>query len=378
MADSLAVHPTRRDWLKAGAATLAALALSPRLAFPAVPSSSSPAPAGPVRLTLNENPFGPSPRVVEALAKNLSGLSRYVEDEASALVRQIATYEQVPPGHIVLGEVLEPLGFHLGLQGGPGGEFLYSAPGYNALVDAALPVGGVSVGVPLDADLRNDLPALRARLNERTRAVFLVNPHNPSGTVHDPQPFKDFVRAVSRRALVIVDEAYLEYTDDFAARTAAALVREGENVAVFRTFSKAYGLAALPFGYTVAPLGLAADLTKAGVGSPHSLNRLALVAASAALADQDFVAGVRARVTAEHAAWNDLFRELGVRHAEARGNFVFFETRVPHATFAAALLSRGVDIGRAFPPLDTWARITIGLPEENTRAREAVRAVFAA
>ncbi len=371
------VRFTRRHWLKTGGATLAALTLAPRLTFAAAPPDRLPAPTGPVRLTLNENPFGPSLRVGEALAKNLSGLARYTtSEEVAVLVRQIAALEQIPPEHIILGEILEPLGLQLSLNGGPGGEFLYSTPGYNALVDAASPVGGVSVAVPLDAGQRNDLPALREKISPRTRAVFLVNPHNPSGTVHGPDEFKDFVRDASRQTLVIVDEAYLEFTEDFAARTATSLVRAGQNVVVFRTLSKAYGLAALPVGYAIVPPALADTLRRAGVGQPRSLNRLALVAASAALADQAFVAAVRARVAAERLAWHDLFRELGVRHADSRGNFVFFETRVPHRTFAAALLARGVDIGRAFPPLDTWARISIGLPEENASARAAVRQIL--
>jgi histidinol-phosphate aminotransferase len=364
---------SRRQWLQMGSLALAGLSLGQREALGAPPAA---APAGPIRLTLNENPFGPSPRAVAAISRQLAGLSRYTETEAAALARQIAAYENVPAEHIVLGEILEPLGLQLGLRGGPGGQFIYSVPGYNALVDAARPVGGESIGVPLDADLRNDLPALRSRINPRTRALFLVNPHNPSGTVHPPRVFLDFAREASRQALVIVDEAYLEFTDNFAASTATALVRAGENVIVFRTFSKAYGLAALPFGYAVAPRALAAELTRAGVGEPRSLNRLALVAAGAALADQSFLDTVRAQVKAERSAWFALLRELGLRWADSRGNFVFFETRRPHGEFAAALLARGVDIGRAFPPLDTWARISIGLPEENAAARSAVRQVL--
>lgn len=348
----------------------AGLALLPRIACAETPA------AGRIRLTLNENPFGPSPRVREAILQNLDGLARYTGDEAASLIRQIAAHEQAPAEHVVLGEILEPLGLHLGLEGGPGGEFLHSVPGYNALMDAARPAGGRAVGVPLTAGLRDDLPALLAAITPRTRALFLVHPHNPSGTVHDPRVFNDFLREAARRTLVIVDEAYLEFADDFAARSAVGLVREGENVLVFRTFSKAYGLAALPLGYAVAPKALAAGLIRAGVGAPRSLNRLAVVAAAAALADQTFIADVRSKVAAERDAWMALLRELGIRHADSRGNFVFFETRRPHREFAAALLAQGVGIGRAFPPLGTWARISIGLPEENALARAAVRRVL--
>lgn len=220
----------------------------------------------PVRLTLNENPFGPSPLVAKALAEELGGLFRYVGDEAVAITAQIAAFEGVAPEQVVLGEMLDALGVQLSLQGGPGGEFIYTVPGYPALVDAGARVGGRVVAVPLNARLENDLPAITAKLNARTRAVFLINPHNPSGTVNAGPEFLEFVRKTSKQALVIVDEAYLEFSDDYAKRTAMSLVRAGDNVMVFRTVGKAHGLAALPFGYAVAPRALAEHLRKQGLG----------------------------------------------------------------------------------------------------------------
>jgi len=158
--------------------------------------------------------------VTKALNGALHGLERYTtSDEASALTRQIAELERVPESQVVLGEILEPLGLYLGLRGGPGGELVYSEPGYTALVDAAQPVGGIGVPVPLDARLENNLPQLRAKLTARTRALFLVNPHNPSGTLSDAAGFKTFVAELAKQTLVIVDEAYLEYAGDFAERT---------------------------------------------------------------------------------------------------------------------------------------------------------------
>ncbi|MCX6938156.1 MAG: histidinol-phosphate transaminase [Verrucomicrobia bacterium] len=372
---------TRREWLKLGGASLAGLALAGRgasVASAATPPAPAAAGAGGVlRLNLNENLFGPSPRAIEAISRELGGLARYTGDEAEAFIQAVAVYEKVPAEHIVLGNMLEPLGLQLGLRGGPGGEFPYSTPGYNALVEAARPVGGLPVDVPLRADLRDDLAALRAAVGPRTRALFLVHPHNPTGLVHDLAEFKTFVREVSKQVPVIVDEAYLEFADDYDARTATDLIRAGENVIVYRTFSKAHGLAALPLGYAIAPRGLAAELRKAGIGAPRSLNRLALAAATASLADRDFIPGVKARVAAERDAWHAFIDGLGRRRTESKGNFVFFETGRPQKAFAAALAAQGVEIARGFPPLDTWARISIGLPEENARAREAVRRVLA-
>ncbi|MGD0678105.1 MAG: histidinol-phosphate transaminase [Polyangiaceae bacterium] len=368
----------RRRWLGASALALAGLTLegcAERL--PAERSARAGiAATGRIRLDLNENPFGPSPRAVEAIRRGLVDLARYTSSEAEDLQRQVAAAEGVPFEQVVLGDVLEAIAIHLALAGGAGGEFVYSTPGYAAFADSARTAGGTAVAMPLDPRLENDLPSLLSKVGDRTRALFIVNPHNPSGTVSDSVALKTMLREASTRALVLVDEAYLEFTEDFSRRSCVDLVRAGNHVAVFRTFSKIHGLAALPFGYAVLPLEWANRLRAEGVGSPRSLDRLAVAAASASLGDASFIAWVRAKVAEERAQWFATFRTLNLRFADSRGNFVFFETGRPHREFAEAMLGRGVDVGRAFPPLDRWARISIGLPEENARAREVLRTVL--
>jgi histidinol-phosphate aminotransferase len=117
-------------------------------------------------------------------------------------------------------------------------------------------------------------------------------------------------------------------------------------------------------------------LRRAGIGAPEALDRLAIAASTSSLQDTDYIAATRAKVVAERDKWNRLFDDLKLRHSDSRGNFVFFETGRPHQEFAAALRARGIEIGRAFPPLERWARISIGLPEENELAREAVAEVL--
>jgi histidinol-phosphate aminotransferase len=325
-----------------------------------------------IRLSLNENPFGPSPQAIEAIRAQLGGLSRYAGEEVAELTKTIAERENIAIAQIVLGEVLDVLGLYLSANGGPGGEFIYSEPGYTALVNAVAPAGGIVVGVPLNEHLENDLPAIAAKVNARTRTIYLVNPHNPTGTVSGASQFIEFVHELSKRALVIVDEAYLEFTPDFEKRTAAGLVRAGAQVAVFRTFSKIYGLASLSIGYTVAPARLAASLKKFGIGAFYNLNRLSLVAANASLKDPNYVTIVREKVAAERDAWHDLFRTLNIRFAKSRGNFVFFDSSRPHQVMATALAQQGIDIARAYSPFDTWVRVSIGLPEDNAIARRTV------
>jgi histidinol-phosphate aminotransferase len=354
-----------------GGAALSGFALS---SVDTASTSLATAPAASLtRLSLNENPFGPSSLAVRAIQNALTGIARYAGDDAHALEQQIAEREGVSPDQIVLGEILDSLGLQLALEGGTGGEFIYSKPGYTALVDAVAPGGGVVVGVPLNAHLENDLPAIAAQVTARTRAIYIVNPHNPTGTAGEAVPFKAFLREMAERTTVIVDEAYLEFEPDFAEKTAVELARSGANVVVFRTFGKIYGLAGMPMGYAVAPKGVAHSLKRNGLGAAHSQNRLALTAAAASLRDTGYVDRMRLKVIEEREKWHALLDAIGRRRSDSRGNFVFFETGQPHEVIATQLMNEGIEIARAFPPFDHWVRISIGLPAENLRARDAIK-----
>jgi len=371
----MSMDPSRRSLLKRSGAVIGASVITSQIAgasgVPLHAESSSPRL---VRLSLNENPYGPSPGVVESIQREFNRLNRYADSQAALhLTKQIATYEHVPVEQVVLGEILGFLGLYLGSQGGPGGEFIYSTPGYLALIDAAARVGGVGVPVPLSTQYQNDLPALSLKVNQRTRAIYLVNPHNPTGTVNDGEEFKRFLRKNSQNAVAIVDEAYLEYTADCSSRSAVSLVRDGANVAVFRTFDKIHALAGLPIGYVLAPRALADALRKQGAGDAESLGRLNIVAAAAALRDTSQVERTRKAVAHERTIWLSVLHELKLQHTQPNANFIFFDAGMPQPKLAAAMLSHGIDIGRAHPPYGNWARITIGLPEENQRAQAALR-----
>jgi histidinol-phosphate aminotransferase len=361
----------RREWLAMNGMALSGLAVPARSG-----DAQGTVHSFPLRLSLNENPFGPSSLAIAAIKNQLGEVCRYSNDGASVLTQVIVAREDVSINQIVLGEILEALGLHLAMNGPAGGEFIYSEPGYTALVDAVAPGGGVVIGVPLDEHLQNNLPAIAAKVGRRTRAIYLVNPHNPSGTVSDATTFTTFVSQMSERTTVIVDEAYLEFEPDFAQRTVAGLTRAGRNVVVFRTFGKIYGLAGTPMGYAIVPTELAISLKRAGIGVPGTLDRLALAAAVGSLRDMHYVAMVRAKVIAEREEWNTLFDAMRLRHSDSRGNFVFFETGRPHQDIAAGMHAKGIDIGRAFPPLEHWARVSIGLPRENAMARAAIASLL--
>jgi histidinol-phosphate aminotransferase len=367
---------TRRDLLKSSGLILGTGILAPQLVFADVSEPTPSSNAEPlVRLSLNESPYGPSPNVARAIQLELDRLSRYADERlARRLAEQIAENERIPVQQVVLGEILGLLGLFLGSSGGPNGEFLYSSPGYLALIDAAAHVGGIGVPVPLNAQYQNDLVALKSKVNAKTCAIYLINPHNPTGTISDDEAFKTFLRESSQSAVIVVDEAYLEYTSDFDTRSAVSLVREEANVVVFRTFDKIHALAGMPIGCVLAPRSLADSLRKQGAGDAESLGRLNLVAASAALADTSQVERTRRAIGKERELWLSVLRELKLPYTDTHTNFVFFDSGRPQPVLAAAMRQRGIDIGRAHAPYTNWARITIGLPSENLRAQNALRA----
>ncbi len=355
---------TRRSALRLGAIA--------GLAGAAGAACAAPAPL--VFLNQNENPYGPSPLAKQAIANGFSQLDQYTsEADVAALKTQIAAFEGVAAEQIVLGADLDVIGQVLAALNGAGAEVVYSTPGYPVLAEAAAKVGGAAVPIPLNAALENDLPAIERAITPRTRVIYLINPHNPSGTVTEKALWRDFLSRISRRALVIVDEAYLEFADDYSGRTAAHATRAGENVAVFRTFDKAYGLASLSIRYTIFPLAVAKQMDAAGLGGAHSLNRLSLLAASAALRDQAFIESNRRKIAAERELWWRFLDALGLSRTDSQANFVFFDTKLPHAQVSARLLAGGVQIARVFAPYDTWVRLTIGRPADNALARDLIR-----
>jgi histidinol-phosphate aminotransferase len=366
----------RREWLRSSAVGLAALALARGSSGADVPSGPGTNATGAglrARLSLNENPYGPSPKAIDAMVAAVGGVNRYAGDDAQSLIAQIAQREGVPAGQIVLGQVEAPLGLHLGLGKG---EFLYAVPGYTDLVGAAVETGGTAVAVPLNARLEHDLDAFASRVGPRTAAVFIVNPHNPSGTMVDPSALERFVKGVPESTWVVIDEAYLDFTDDFQARTAVRHVRDGLNVVVLRTFGKLFAMPGLQIGYAVIPQQFVSAIGRFGLGSTLALNRLSIAAASASLADPGYPAAISARIRRERDRYVSALRDLRLRHSDSSGNFVYFDSGRPHAEVAEAFLRRGVEVARVFPPFDSWVRISVGLPQENTLALQALREIL--
>jgi histidinol-phosphate aminotransferase len=372
---------SRRDWLRNAGLSVAGLTLATRSSTLLAQSAPPPVaakpsrPAGPVRINYNENPFGPSPFAQAAIDAAQSNVPRYPADEIEDLLALIAKKEGVSTEHILLSagssDILTSVGMHVGLAGR---EVLTGDPAYLDVVEAALAFGGHAVKVPLNARLEYDLPALESKITDRTGVIYICNPNNPTGTVLPAAALREFCKRVSAKVPVFIDEAYLDLADDYAGRTVVGLIAEGHNVIVTRTFSKVYALAGQRIGYGIMQPAMIAKLKRYNTGS--AINLLGVVAASASLRDPRHVPAMRAKISAGRDELVAGIKSLGKTCAVPQGNFVFFQTGLPNKIFAEKMEAEGVLIGRAFPPLLDWARISIGLPEEMAVCHAALKKVL--
>ena len=312
------------------------------------------------KLSSNESPFGPLPSVLDVIAAAAADAHRYPDNGAQALTEAIATRFGVPPEHVAVGcgsvGVTQQL---LGAAAEPGAEVLYawrSFEAYPTLTDLS---GAESVRVPLRAQT-HDLTAMAAAVTEHTRIVFVCNPNNPTGTVVRRAELEEFLDRVPPDCLVVLDEAYREYVRDPAVPDGLALYPGRPNVAVLRTFSKAYGLAGLRVGFMVAQEPVAAAVRATML--PFAVNHVAQAAAVASLAAEpelldrvDAVVGERTRV--RHALISD-----GWTVPPTEANFVWLPLGEDTPHFAAECEAVGVSIR----PFGTeGARVSIGDPEAN-------------
>jgi histidinol-phosphate aminotransferase len=318
-----------------------------------------------IKLASNENPRGPSPKALAAIATAAAELTRYPDGNAFALKAALAAKFAVPPEAIVLGngsnDVLE-LVTHAFLR--PGDEAIYAQHAFAVYPLATQARGAAGIEVPAKS-FAHDLDAMLAAITARTRIVFVANPNNPTGTWHRPDAIKTFIEAVPRNVLVVLDEAYNEYLNPSDEAQATRWIADFPHLIVSRSFSKAYGLAALRVGYGVMDPAVADMLNR--VRQPFNVNAFAQAAAVAALSDVAYVAESR-RLNREGVDQLGAgLRSLGVTALPTHGNFLLINVGDGVRVYEA-LLRQGVivrPVGNYGLP--QWLRVTVGLPAENER-----------
>ena len=315
-----------------------------------------------IKLASNENPYPPVPSIVAAIAAAAGDVNRYGDHRATDLRAAIAGWLDVDVDRVAAGcgsvGLLQQL---LLAYVDPGDEVVYPWPSFEAYpIDVQL-TGGVEVTVPL-VDHTFDLEAVAAAVTDRTKLVLLANPNNPTGTAVHVDQLRRLVEQVPGDVLVVVDEAYREFVTADLGDPITDLQPGHPNVVVLRTFSKAFGLAALRTGYAVADPEVVVELDKVLIA--FAVNHLAQVASLAAIAARDEVQAVVDRITAERDRVVASLRADGWDLPDAHANFVYLPLGSRTDVVFPEMERRGVVV-RPFPGVGM--RVTIGTPAQNDR-----------
>ncbi len=324
-----------------------------------------------VDLSANENPLGPSPRAVEAVARHLDGINRYPDDEGAELKAALAAKLGVGPENVILGSgSSQVLDFAAQASLREGDEAVLATPSFFPYHSVVERCHATRVLVPLN-HYRHDLDAMAERITERTKLVILGNPNNPTGTTIGRDELDRFLSRVPAEVLVVLDEAYYEYVrrEDFPSSLDD--VSRGRRVVVTRSLSKAYGLAGLRIGYGVAPPAVIEALES--VRPHYNTNRLAQVAALAAIGDDEHLRRTVACNAAGLAYLGEQLDALGLFYVPSEANFLLL--RVGDGREVHRLLKES---GVVVQPMDRYGlpafvRASVGLPEENERFITALR-----
>jgi histidinol-phosphate aminotransferase len=337
--------------------------------------SAAAADAAPLRLVANENPYGPSESAKQAMVAALADGWMYDMEDMGLLAKLIAEREGLKPENVIVtegsGELLKIAGLAYGSNGA---DVVSARPTFTQLQDYAERNGGRVAYIDLDKEMRHDLAAMEARVTNRTGLVYVCNPNNPTGTViAAPDKLRSFIGAVSGRAMVLVDEAYIDLCDEPAKQAMVDQVKAGRNVIVARTFSKVHGMAGLRVGYGLARADIVQRLGELRTSSP---NRMGLRAAVASYQDTAFQAESRKMVRQAVAMTSAAIRDLGLTYTPSQTNFVFFDTGRPTMEFLGAMRQRNIQVGRPFAPYSTWCRVSMGRVEQMPVFFDAMKAHF--
>jgi histidinol-phosphate aminotransferase len=340
----------------------------------AVESSPSAA-AAVVRLSSNENPYGPSAAALDAMRAAFGVAWRYPDEEEDPLLDEIARQNGVDPGQVLLGAgSSEILKLCAAAFTGAGRPAVTASPTFEALAIYARRQGAKVIAVPLTGDFRHDLPKMLAAAPE-TGVFYLCNPNNPTASITPRGEVRAFLAKVPARSMALVDEAYFHYVESDDYESVVPLVEEHPNLIVTRTFSKVYGMAGVRCGYALARPEVIARLREQQAFS--SVSVLAMTAARASLLDSDqVVRGRRLNRESRATVCQELDR-LGFSYIPSSANFLMIDLRQPAAPVIAAMAKRRVEVGRAFPALPNHLRVTVGTPEQMHGFLGAFREVMA-
>lgn len=328
-----------------------------------------------IKLAGNENRYGCSKKVPEAIEKIKSSFSFYPDMNVTLLRERLSRKHNINPDNLIFGngsfELITLIGEAFISSGD---EVIYNDPSFGWYVNVTLKNEGKLIKVPVTEDKAVDTDGILKKINARTKVIWLCNPNNPTGTVIPAEVLKNFVEEIPRHVLLVLDEAYIDFIDG-AYMDTVDFIRTYDNVIILRTFSKSYGLASFRIGYGIADVSIIENLLK--VKLPINISLAAQTAALAALDDEEFTDFVIKKNREQLQYYYTEFEKLNLKYIPSNGNFILVNIGIP-GTFAEKEFARkGIVVrnGEEFG-LDKWLRISVGKPEENKKVIEVLREII--
>ncbi len=365
---------SRRKFTHLLAAGAAAAVVRPAISLANQPEHAT-GTAGTVRLSANENPYGPSLKAHQAMQNSFDVCCRYPDEQNDVLIEKLANINGVNREQIVLGDgSSEILKLCAETFTGPQqGKLVAAEPTFEAILEYSKANGAEVVKIPLTSGFAHDLPKMSAAA--KNGLIYICNPNNPTASITPKNDLREFIAKTPRETTILVDEAYFHYADSPEYESMIPLVKDHPNLIVARTFSKIYGMAGLRCGYCVAQPETIKRMHPFQMWD--SVNIMALAAATASLDDPDQVTnGQRLNSEAKAFVTSELDK-MGYKTIPSQANFIMFDCKKPVVPIIKAMKDRSVAVGRLFPALPNHMRLTIGKKSEMETFLSAFREVAA-
>ena len=368
---------SRRRFAQLLGAGAAAVVVRPSLSFgkPTQAVTTPLSEGGIVRLSANENPYGPSSKALQAMTDSFGLACRYPDEHNNLLLDKLAKLNGVSHDQILLGdgsgEILKLCAETF--TGPQNGKLVAADPTFEAILNGASANGAEVVKVPLTSSFGHDLPKMLTAA--KGGLIYICNPNNPTASITPKDELHEFIVKTTPDTMILVDEAYFHYADSPDYESVIPLVEERPNLIVSRTFSKIYGMAGLRCGYCVAQKETVERMRRNQMWD--SVNCMALAAATASLDDPDHIPnGQRLNKEAKQFTTSEL-EKMGYKSIPSQANFIMFDCRRPVVPIIKAMKDRNIHVGRLFPALPNHMRLTIGKKSEMEFFLSAFRQAIA-
>jgi len=328
-----------------------------------------------VRLSANENPYGPSPQAHAAMNNSFDACCRYPDEANDVLIEKIAKINGVNREQIVIGDgSSEILKLCAETFTGPTqGKLIAADPTFEAILDYSKANGAEVAKVPLTGSFAHDLGKMGSAAQKGL--IYVCNPNNPTASITPKNDLRDFISKTPRETMILVDEAYFHYADSPDYESVIPLVKDHPNLIVARTFSKIYGMAGLRCGYGVAQPETIKRMHPFQMWD--SVNIMALAAASASLDNADQIGNGRKLNSEAKSFTTSELDKMGYKLIPSQANFIMFDCKRPVVPIIKAMKERNVQVGRLFPALPNHMRLTIGKHSEMESFLAAFKQVMA-